>query len=119
VPFGKSLTDRYAHVGQDPERGERGLLFLSIQSSIEDQFEFLQARWINDSSRPKTPGGNDMLVGQNAVADHGVRRCTIFGAGAEIAEVPAKNEWVIPTGGGYLFVPSLSALEEVILPSDS
>jgi deferrochelatase/peroxidase EfeB len=51
VPFGKSLANRYAHAGQDPERGERGVLFLSIQSSIENQFEFLQARWINDASQ--------------------------------------------------------------------
>jgi Dyp-type peroxidase family len=101
VPFGKSLTDRYAHVGQDPERGERGLLFLSIQSSIEDQFEFLQARWITDSSRPKTPGGNDMLVGQNAVADHGVRRCTIF-VGRDSRSV--CQESVGYSDGGRLFL---------------
>jgi Dyp-type peroxidase family len=32
VPFGKSLMDRYAETADDPERGQRGLLFLSIQS---------------------------------------------------------------------------------------
>lgn len=44
------------------------------QSSIEDQFEFLQARWINDASRPKSPGGSDMLIGQNAATAGGVAR---------------------------------------------
>lgn len=113
VPFGKPLADRYADTA-DPEQGNRGLLFLSIQASIEGQFEFLQARWANDPSRPKMPGGNDMVIGQNAAAREGVRRCAIFGSGFEQAEVRAARQWVIPTGGGYFFVPSISALREVI-----
>jgi hypothetical protein len=56
VPFGKSLEGRYSTDDRDPEKGNRGLLFLSIQASIEDQFEFLMSRWINDPARPKTPG---------------------------------------------------------------
>jgi Dyp-type peroxidase family len=98
----------------DPEQGNRGLLFLSIQSSIEEQFEFLQARWINDDSRPKMPGGNDMIVGQNAPTQNGARRCGIFGSELQQAQVEASGQWVIPTGGGYFFVPSISALRDVI-----
>ena len=113
VPFGQSLEDHYGE-GRDPQNGDRGLLFLSIQSSIENQFEFLQARWMNDPSRPKMPGGNDMIVGQNAAAEGGVRRCTIFGSGLQQEQVSAPNQWVIPTGGGYFFVPSITALREVI-----
>lgn len=114
VPFGKPRTNSYAKDTDDPVRGNRGLLFLSIQSSIEEQFEFLQARWINDDSRPKMPGGNDMIVGQNAPVLDGVRRCTIFGAGLAQGQVQAAGQWVVPTGGGYFFVPSLRALREVI-----
>ena len=113
VAFGKSLEDRYGDQ-PDPQNGDRGLLFLSIQASIENQFEFLQARWMNDPTRPKTPGGHDMIVGQNAAAGGGVRRCTIFGSGLQQEEVSAAGQFVIPTGGGYFFVPSLSALREVI-----
>jgi Dyp-type peroxidase family len=114
IPFGKSLADRYGNASVDPEKGDRGLLFLSIQSSIEEQFEFLQARWMNDDTRPKMPAGNDMLVGQNAAAPDGVRRCVLFGAGLAQAEVRAPKQWVIPTGGGYFFVPSIEALREVL-----
>jgi Dyp-type peroxidase family len=114
VPFGKSLADRYAQIGDDPQKGQRGLLFLSIQTSIEEQFEFLQARWINDESRPKMPGGNDMIVGQNAPTRDGVRRCMLFGGGLAQAEVSSAAQWVIPTGGGYFFVPSLSALRDIL-----
>ncbi len=47
VPFGPSLADPLAPPPDDDP--ERGLLFLSIQSSIEEQFEFLQSRWISFS----------------------------------------------------------------------
>jgi Dyp-type peroxidase family len=115
VPFGKPLADRYAEPDDDPDNGERGLLFLSIQASIEDQFEFLMSRWMNDPSRPKMPGGHDLLVGQNPAPGEGrTRRFCIFGSGLQEATVATSAKWIIPTGGGYFFVPSLSALREVL-----
>jgi Dyp-type peroxidase family len=115
VAFGKPLKDRYAQTEDDPLKGERGLLFLSIQASIEDQFEFLMARWMGDPSRPKMPGGHDLLVGQNdAPGEDRVRRCTIFGTGVQQATVATDAQWIVPTGGGYFFVPSISALSDVI-----
>lgn len=110
VPFGKPLKNRYAH-----DRRERGLLFLSIQASIEDQFEFLVSRWMGDPARPKMPGGHDILVGQNdAPRESRVRRCALFGSGAEEGSFETAAEWIVPTGGGYFFVPSISALGTVI-----
>jgi deferrochelatase/peroxidase EfeB len=114
ITFGPSLADRFAQRKDDPEKGNRGLLFLSIQASIEQQFEFLSARWMNDDARPKLPGGNDMLVGQNAAAPGGVRRCTLFGAQLQGERISAEQQWVVPTGGGYFFVPSLAALRDVL-----
>lgn len=112
VAYGKSLKPPY---NEDPEKGDRGLLFLSIQSSIEDQFEFLQARWINNPSRPRGPGGHDMIVGQNTVAEGQVRKCPIFGKGEKQARVTADIQFVTATGGGYFFVPSITALRTVVL----
>jgi Dyp-type peroxidase family len=115
VPFGPPVKDRYAAPGRNEP--QRGLLFLSIQTSIEEQFEFLQARWMNDEARPKAPSGSDMLVGQNAAARDGVRRAVVFGKGLQAAEVRLPAQYVIPTGGGYFFTPSLSALRTVIAPT--
>jgi len=114
VPFGPLVQNKYG----DPaiNEPERGLLFLSIQTSIEDQFEFLQARWMNDATRPKSPSGNDLIVGQNAATRDGVRRATLFGDNLQVAEVLLPQQYVIPTGGGYFFIPSLSALRDVIAP---
>jgi Dyp-type peroxidase family len=111
VPFGASWP---RNAKSDPAKGDRGLQFLSIQSSLEEQFEFLQARWMNDESRPKSPGGHDMIVGQNTPTADGVRRCVIFGEHFEQAQVSSAGQFIVPTGGGYFFVPSISALSKVI-----
>lgn len=115
IPFGKPLTDVYTKPEDDPEKGNRGLLFLSIQASIEDQFEFLSSRWVNDPSRPKNPGGHDFIIGQNGAPDGGrLRTCTMFGSNLKTHELKTKDQWVIPTGGGYFFMPSVSALRDVL-----
>lgn len=115
VPFGKPLKNRYAELKDDPEKGQRGLLFLSIQSSIDDQFEFLTSRWMGDPSRPKMPGGHDLLVGQNDAPDENrVRRCIIFGSGLQQANVATNAQWIIPSGGDYFFVPAITALKRVL-----
>jgi Dyp-type peroxidase family len=113
IPFGRPLADPFAP--QDDEKGNRGLLFLCVQSSIESQFEFLTARWMGDPSRPKTPAGHDILIGQNAATgEDRERRCVIFGQGLQQVQLSVKAEWVIPTGGGYFFLPSIRALRDVL-----
>ena len=114
IPFGTFLDGKQKYQDHSRSKNDRGLLFLSIQASIEDQFEFLQTGWMNDDARPKMPGGNDMIVGQNAPAAGGRAPLHAVRAGAPGHEVSAPRKWVIPTGGGYFFLPSLSALREVL-----
>jgi Dyp-type peroxidase family len=110
VAYGPPIKDNYKDDGVD-----RGLLFLSIQASIENQFEFLQARWMNDPMRPKAPAGHDMLVGQNAATEDGTRRCVLFPPGKiDAVMLEAPQQFVSPRGGGYFFLPSLSALRSVV-----
>jgi Dyp-type peroxidase family len=74
IPYGEpswsSPTSPYS------DKVDRGLLFLSYQTSIVNQFEFLQKK--ANFSDPENAG--------------------------------VHNKWVIPTGGGYFFAPSLDAL---------
>jgi Dyp-type peroxidase family len=99
----------------DPAHGNRGLLFACYQASIEDQFEFLNNGWMGSSKRPRSPSGFDMMIGQNGMpGDHRERSCTIFGEGANSATLVTMKDFVVPTGGGYFFSPSISALKEVL-----
>lgn len=115
IPFGTPLSDP---LGKDPDKGNRGLLFVSFQTSLTEQYELLRGVWMGDNRAPRLPGGDDLIVGMNGrPGERRERRCVIFGNGAAAAIVttgPEGGEWVIPTGGGYFFAPSLSAIREVL-----
>ena len=112
IPFGPILDDKTGQTA-DPENGNRGLMFISYQASIKNQFEFLTTGWMNKMDGPEeNPGGHDVLVGQlNAE-----RTCTLRRKVDENefeVTLGTRLDWIIPTGGAYLFSPSISAIKEV------
>jgi Dyp-type peroxidase family len=114
LPYGARLPDE----GPDPEKGDRGLLFVSYQASIERQFEFLN-RWMGSPVNPRSPSGHDLLVGQNGhPGENRGRRCAVFspqaGGGPVSAQIVSDQDFVVPTGGGYFFSPSISALRDIL-----
>jgi Dyp-type peroxidase family len=108
VPYGPP------HNPSDPASVDidRGLLFLAYTASIEETFELLQQTWCNDTLQPR-PGGHDPIIGQNPVDPARRRTFTLSLRPGVSAEIPVEGEWVIPTGGAYLFAPSISALTSV------
>ncbi len=91
---------------------DRGLLFLAYQTSIERQFEFVTNAWVNDPNFPDPGSGHDPILGQSQ--DESTRERTMVLQ----AEKPTNNatiklptDWVIPTGGGYFFSPSISGIK--------
>jgi deferrochelatase/peroxidase EfeB len=112
----------------------RGLHFLAYQASIVNQFEFITRNWVNNPNfkerfrkQPAGPlsdpkqqgGGHDPIIGQNAAAgENRVRTFTIAYTDdqgrRQVEQVSTadveRKEWVIPTGGGYFFAPSIKAL---------
>lgn len=95
-----------------PAEGERGLLFMSYQTSIRDQFEVLNTDWMNRVHGPEGDGGHDLLVGQGA----GTTRERTAHLREPAGRIVTRDEWVLPTGGGYFFAPSLSALRSFAAP---
>lgn len=121
IPYGPPLP---FGATDDPDQLDRGLLFISYQASIREQFEFVAGSWMNDRAKP-TPqlppsdSGFDMIVGQNPNTAENRQRFCLIGKSKSIvstSEFP-DSQWVIATGGGYFFAPSRSAMSRVLAQS--
>jgi Dyp-type peroxidase family len=104
IPYGPFVSENPS------EDVDRGLLFLSYQCSIADQFEFLSTDWMNSPRRPAGSGGHDLVVGFEGA--EGRRRDFELPrpGGGPPFKVSTTEEWVVATGGEYLFAPSTAAL---------
>lgn len=101
IPYGVPFIEG------DNEEADRGLLFLAYQTSFIDQFRILNNLWMNNPSAPeKSNTGHDMLVGQNPPSES--RFCKIPKEGVPNTQLETLARWVIPTGGAFLFSPSIS-----------
>ena len=96
--------------------GDRGLLFMSYQTSIANQFEKLTLAWMNLEDPPEGPSGQDLLVGQDN--ERTVRRAVLRSddpAHPDTAEpISTETPWIVATGGEYLFAPSKAALRQFV-----
>jgi Dyp-type peroxidase family len=111
VPFGKPFGSP----------GERGLLFIAYQTSIERQFEFVTRAWLNNPRLREEGDGHDPLVGQSMYrAGTRMRQFVLPLPGSngavERITIDLPVEWITPTGGGYFFVPGLSGLQHLTRP---
>ncbi len=103
VPFGRPLQSL---AEADAGTASRGLLFLCYQTSIDQQFGFLTTHWMNARNLPVGGAGHDVLVGQAAAA----REMTITPPSGKPFPLRTLATWVRPTGGQFLFAPSVPSV---------
>jgi hypothetical protein len=97
------------------------LLFVGYLAFVENQFEFLMIDRANSTVNPRSyprddgehPAGHDPLIGQQAKGSR-ERMFTLRVDEQTFEPVNLPREWVISTGGGYFFAPSITALKTVL-----
>jgi Dyp-type peroxidase family len=112
IPFGPSSRST-PEVPVDDDI-DRGLLFMAYMTSVVDQFEFVTKRWVNDPDFKDPNAGVDPILGQSQAEDGSRRRTFDVRIGGADNTLTAPDDWVIPTGGGYFFAPSISAIRKVL-----
>lgn len=110
IPFGEASRSTPTAPFQD--NVDRGLLFLAYQTSIKDQFEFVTQNWVNNPGFATRDAGHDPIIGQNGQSADRKRTFKVPINGSD-QTIETKADWVIPTGGGYFFSPSIAALKHL------
>lgn len=82
-------------------KNDKGLLFVSYQSSVVEQFEFLMRFWVNQPDGPRAAAGHDPLLFQ------GAGHCNLR-IGKSVEKLATPGTFVVPTGGEYFFSPSIA-----------
>jgi len=108
IPFGPEVSASEA-INQTTEH-ERGLAFVSYQSSIVNGFQFIQHSWANEPKFIFGKGiepGFDPIIGAKGGAVRDVVGLNVL---SPDKRTPLPNDFVVPKGGEYFLSPSLHAL---------
>lgn len=100
-------------VVDDPtsDDGDHGIIFMSLNASIERQFEFVQQQWVNYGNDFKLANEKDPICGNH----NGDGMFIMQGESAErppffCSKLP---RFVTTRGGDYFFIPSLTAIRMI------
>ncbi|KAF7323720.1 DyP-type peroxidase [Mycena kentingensis (nom. inval.)] len=109
IPFGEEVTAEEA--SSHTTTINRGLAFVSYQSSIGSGFAFLQSAWANNPFFVRSGTGFDPIIGANGGNSRPVGGLDPTNTAKQTTLV---TDFVVSQGGEYFFSPSLSALENTI-----
>lgn len=96
---------------EDCPDDERGLFFMCYQTSITNQFVFLQKFWGNTHNRP-TLSGHDFVIGQTQNEQN--RRFGSIPLEGKTCALDFNGRWVTTTGGGYFSVPGIEGVKGIL-----
>jgi Dyp-type peroxidase family len=98
--------------------GDHGIIFMAINASIRRQFEFIQQQWVNYANDFKLGNDKDPLIGNHGLTESGVAdgRMVVQSDPNDPRPPFFCNKlprFVETRGGGYFFIPSLTALRMI------
>jgi Dyp-type peroxidase family len=121
IPYGPEVSNAEATAATTQQ--DRGLMFVCYQTSIVNQFEFLQISWADAPGfvfNKTHPDGSKVTVGLDPIIGQNTPGTARVGMEEPVPNYPTGNTrstlqqpqaFVVPTGGAYFFVPSISALQ--------
>jgi len=118
ITYGARMQDPDTAEFVDKPNDGVGLLFMSYQASIADQFHFMQVRWANDRKFPKIdptdlPVGIDPIIGQ-ARAENTVAALNDHSwPGIAVPPPSGFSGFVHLKGGEYFYTPSPQGLKNL------
>ncbi|MVM35253.1 peroxidase [Spirosoma sp. HMF4905] len=104
-------TDIDPDFAQMPTGGV-GLLFMSFQHSLINQFEFIQKTWVNDVNFPIPNAGKDPIIGQTKppTSSSTGEFARTWGDASSMKPASTFPDFVTMKGGEYFFAPSIPYL---------
>ncbi len=117
IPFGRRevTPEIESQPEQFPTDGV-GLLFMSFQTDLANQFEFIQKNWANLSSFPfsnPSNSGVDPIIGQGGTpADRQYKWFKKYGD-ASVVVTQGFESFIKMRGGQYFFAPSIDGLKSL------
>jgi len=101
VPWDAMLSD------PPPDEPERGLFFICIGANIGRQFEFVQHSWVNNPKFDRLYDEPDPVIGYHPPG------AANFSIPQDPVRIRLNNlpQFVTTRGGGYFFLPSLTAVK--------
>lgn len=119
IPYGQREVT--PEIDSQPEQfpaGGVGLLFMSFQAKLADQFEFIQTAWANNAGFPfSNPAGHtgvDPIIGQSATPPDPADRSYVWHekyGQANPVKTAGFAQFVDMKGGQYFFAPSIDGLK--------
>lgn len=110
ITYGCRLQDPDSKELIDQPNDGVGLLFMSYQASIENQFHFMQTRWVNSEQFPRASVGVDPVIGQGGTVPQ--NWFPTYGSTVG-AKASLFHGFVTLKGGEYFFTPSISGLKSL------
>jgi Dyp-type peroxidase family len=108
--YGSALPRDQAIRG-DGERTGRGLLFMCLQASIARGFEFVQQTWLANQGFGGLSREIDPVAGGDTTGEFSIPTKKLLSI-----RLKGMPQFVRTLGGGYFFLPSLSALRHLAEP---
>ncbi|OLL27227.1 hypothetical protein BTH42_33915 [Burkholderia sp. SRS-W-2-2016] len=114
IPYGVRTDKPNSEESDDKPTGNVGLLFMAYQSSLENQFEFTQQKWVNNAGFRRPDTGIDPLIGQPKGPS---KQKWVVEYGKVLSDGRPEDEFsgfVTMQGGEYFFAPSISFFKSLL-----